>query len=79
MQIDNYNLILLTETKIMDKAYLHNYLGYNAVCYQEVGTAAGGVQGGVGLVLRERPDGWSVELTRFHRPIVASCEIMSVG
>ena len=39
----------------------------------------GGAQGGVDLVVRERPEGWSVELTRFHGKNIVRCEIMSGG
>ena len=58
--------MMLIETNIFDKAYCHNRLGYKVVCSLETTTEAGGVQGGVGLVVQERPNGWSVELTRFH-------------
>ena len=33
--------------------------------------------GGVGLVVKDWPKGWSVELTRFHRPNVSSFEIVA--
>ena len=49
------------------------------MCSQAVGTTAGGVQRGVGLVVRDQQDGWSIESTRFHGMNVVSCEIMSCG
>ena len=60
MQIGNYNLMLLTEKKILYDAYCYNRLGYDAVCSQAVGTIARGEQGGVDLVTRKRPKRWSV-------------------
>ena len=42
VQLVNYNMMLLTETNIPDKAYFHNYLGCNFVFFQAVGTMAGG-------------------------------------
>ena len=36
------------------------------------------MQGVVVLVMRERPDGWSVELMLFHGLNVVSCEVVSV-
>ena len=69
--------MLLTETKILDKLYLHNLLRYDDVWSQVVGTADIVAKGGVGLVVRKRQEGWSVELTRFHGPNMVSCEIVS--
>ena len=60
VQIGNYNLMLLTEKKIMYEAYCYNRLGYGAVCSQTVGTTAKGAQWGVDLVIRKRPESWSV-------------------
>ena len=77
MQLGNYDLMLLTETKIPNVVYCQNLLRYNIVCSQEVGTAAGGEQGWVGLILRERPEGWIFESTCFHWPNVVICEIVS--
>ena len=42
-----------------------------------VGTADIVAKGGVGLVVRKRQEGWSVELTRFHGPNMVSCELFS--
>ena len=44
---------MLAETNITDEEYCHNHLGCKIVYSQEVGTAAGGAQGGVRLVERE--------------------------
>ena len=49
------------------------------MCYQEVDATTRGAQGGVGIVERDRMDGWSVDSTRFHRPNVVNCEIVSGG
>ena len=72
MQLGNYDPMLLTETNIPYDAYFHNRLGYDIVCSQVVGTAARAVYGGVGLVMRERPDGWSFDSMRFHGPNMVS-------
>ena len=52
VQLGNYDLMLLTETKIPDAMYFKNHLGYNVVCSREAATASVGAQGGVGLVTR---------------------------
>ena len=31
----------------------------------------------VGLVMRERPEVWDIDSTRFHRPNMVSCEIVT--
>ena len=41
----NYDLVILTETKIPDAVYCHNFLGYDAVYSKATVTAAGGSQG----------------------------------
>ena len=60
VQIGNYNLMLLTETNIPYEAYCYNRWGYGAVCSQIVGTTAKGAQWRVDLVIRKRPESWSV-------------------
>ena len=52
--------MLLTNTKITSKAYFHKRMGYNVVFNMASTTATGGTQGGVGLVVRDRLQGWSV-------------------
>ena len=43
----------------------------------EGGGAKGGVaKGGVGIVSIERPEGWIIELARFHGPNVVTCKIV---
>ena len=44
VQLGNYGLMLLNETKIMDATYWHKLLGYSIVCSQPIVTAAGGAQ-----------------------------------
>ena len=53
MQFNNCDLMLLTKKNIPNEMYCHKRLGYNIMCSQAVGNMAGGVQGGVGLVVRE--------------------------
>ena len=60
VQIGNYNLVLLKEKKIPFEAYFYNHLGYDAVFSQAVGITARGARWGVDLVIRKRPESWSV-------------------
>ena len=66
--------MLLTKTKIQSEVYSHNRLGYNVTCSAARSSSAGGAQGGVGVVARERPARWGIESTRYHGPNVVSCE-----
>ena len=54
--------MVLTETKIPMASYCPNRLGYNIFCLSARPASAGEVQGGVGLVLRDRPMGCSLEM-----------------
>ena len=49
-----FDVMLLTKTKIQSEAYSHNHLGYDVACLAAQPSSAGGSQGGVGLVTRER-------------------------
>ena len=40
-------------------------------------SSAGGYQGGIGLVTRERTDGWGIESMHFHGSNVVSCKIVT--
>lgn len=48
VQLRNYDLMLLTETKIPNVVYCHNHLGYNILCSRVLVTAAGGGARGSG-------------------------------
>ena len=48
-------------------------MGYDVVCSQVIAAEAGNVQGWVGLIYRDLPQGWSIELTRFHGTNLVSC------
>ena len=63
--IGDFDQMILAEIKITGQAYLRNRLGYGVVCLPSTMMAYGGVQGGVGLVIRDQTQGWSIELTRF--------------
>ena len=52
-------------------------LGYNIVFLPEIMTADGGAQGGVGLVVREQPEGWVTDLMKFLEPNVVSCDFVT--
>ena len=49
------------------------------VCSLITTTASGGVQGEVVLVIRDRPQGCSVESIRFHGPNMVSCKVVTEG
>ena len=70
-------MLLLNETKTHSEAYSHNRLGYTVTCSTAHLSSAGGAQGGVRLVARERPVGWGIESTRYHRPIVVRCKLIT--
>ena len=49
------------------------------VCFPEIATTDGGPQDVVGLVVRDRPQGWSVEFIPLHGPIVVISEVIYSG
>ena len=49
------------EKNITEVAYYHNHMGHNGVCSQLVFPMVRGAQGGVGLVVRELPEGWGIK------------------
>ena len=72
-----FEVMLLAKTKIQIEAYLHNRMGYNITCSEAHPSRSGGYQGVIGLVTRERPNGWGIESMRFHGTNVVSCEIFT--
>ena len=72
VQVGGFNLMVLTETKVTRKSYCHTRLGLEVVCSLVINTDAGGLQWGLGLVVRDRPKGWIFESIRFHGPNVVS-------
>ena len=72
-----FDVMLLTKTKIQLEAYSHNRLGFIVTCLAAWPSSAGGAQGGVGLVTRERPVGWGIDPTCYHRPDMVSCDIIT--
>ena len=56
-----FDVMLITKTNISTMAYFQDRLGYKITCSSARPSSAGGAQGGVGLVTRERPDGWGIE------------------
>ena len=72
-----FDVILLTKTKIQSETYLHNRFGYDVTCSVDWPSIYRGSQGGVGLVTREKPFRWGIESTRYHRPNVVNCKIVT--
>ena len=70
-----FGVMLLTETKISTTAYFRNRLSYNMTFLVARMISDGGAKGGVGLVTSERPVGWGIDSTRYHRLNVIICEI----
>ena len=52
---------------------------YDVICSVVLPSSSGGARGGMGLVLQHRPNGWGIESMRFHRPNMASWEIVAYG
>ena len=67
--------MLLTETNIHNVVYFQNRLGYNISCLTVTAMEGGGVKFRVGILSRERPERWLIELTSFHKPNVESCKL----
>ena len=76
--IGGFDLIIFTETKINDQDYCLNIMVYYVMCLQDITMAAGNVQGGVGLVVRDQPQGWSIESTHFQGMNVVIYEVFTV-
>ena len=64
MERGGFDMMLLTETKIQLEAYSNNHLGYNMPFLAAWPSSAGGAEVIVGLVTRERPEGWGIESKR---------------
>ena len=77
VQIGSFEVMLLTKIKITSKSYCLNRLDYDVIFSPEVTTVTGGAQGGVSLVVRERTQGWSIQLTRLHGYNMVICEVVS--
>ena len=54
-------------------------LEFKVVCSPYIATTTGGAQRGVILVIRDRPQGWSMELKRFHGTDVVRYKFVSRG
>ena len=72
-----FDMMILTKTKISTTIYCRNRLVYDVTCSTARPTSAGGSQGGVILVTRERPVGWGIESTRYHGPSVVRWELVT--
>ena len=72
-----FDMMLLTKTNISTTVYCRNRLEYVVKCSAERPSSAGGYQGGIEIVTKERPVGWGIESTCYHRPNMVSCEIFT--
>ena len=73
-----FDVMLPTKTEIKSEAYSHNFLGYDETFSTERPSSAGGAQGVIGVLTRERPVGWGIESTHYHRPDVVICNIVTI-
>ena len=55
VHIRSFDLMILTDIDITDKAYCHNRLACEVVWQPSIMTADGGSLGGVSLVIRDQP------------------------
>ena len=55
VQISNYDMMIMTETKISNDVHCHNRIVYDVVCSPEVATAVGGAKDEVVMVVYDRP------------------------
>ena len=67
-RIGSFDLMILTETKITNKAYCRNRMGYDVVCSKDITTVDGDAQGRVVMIVREQLQGCIIELMQFHGP-----------
>ena len=72
-----FDIMLLTKTKIQSETYSHNRLVYDVNCLTVRLSSSRGSQGGVELVMRERPVGWGIESMHYHGTNVVSCKIVT--
>ena len=72
-----FYVMLLTKMNIQTEAYPHNHLGYDVTCLAAQKYSTRGSQGAIGMVMREQPDEWGIESTRFHGPNVVSYKIVT--
>ena len=77
VKIGGFDLMILMETKISNQDYFCNSLGYYVVFLPTIVTTYGGAKVGVGLVVQDQPQVWSLELTRFHGPNMVICEVVT--
>ena len=76
-RIGGFDLMILTENNITKKAYCCNMTGYYMVCSQEITTGDCDAQGGVGMLVSDQTQVWSIELTCFHGMNVVICEVVT--
>ena len=74
--IGGFGLIVLTETKIKDKAYFRQNMGYDMVWLEAHMMESGEAQGVVDMIVRNQLQGWSIEETHFCGEIVMNCKFM---
>ena len=59
-RIGGFDLMILTETNIINQNYSQNRMAYNVVLSKEIRTADDGAQGRVVMIFRDQHQGWSI-------------------
>ena len=77
MERRGFDVMLLMETNIQLEAYSHKQLNYVVTCLSAIPSRSGGSQCSVVMVTTEWHNRWGIKLTRFHRPNVVSCKIVT--
>ena len=72
-----FDVMLLIETKIQVEEYSQNRMGFDVIFSAALPYSASGSQGGVGLVLRDRTNGWGIKSTLFHGLNLVICNIIT--
>ena len=76
VQMGNYDIMLLMETKMKEAVYWKTASGMTSCTWECPPLWLEGTGGGRNGY-KERPEVWYIESTCFHRPNMVSCEIIS--
>ena len=77
VQMLNYDMILLMETKIIDEVYCNNRIEYDGVCSRATPTVVLGAQGRVGMVTMEISEIRDIKSMQFCGPNLVCFKIVS--
>ena len=75
-RIGGFNLMILMENMITYKSYCQHNMGYDVVWLEAHTTADDDAQGIAGMIVRNRPHGWSTKKMSFHMPTMMICKVV---